>query len=69
MGRVFFRFVTVILPSGASRTPSIDSINRAVRNITVAVTEKTYELDELTLRLNRIKLQPTMSSPLNRSRR
>ncbi|GAA5902104.1 uncharacterized protein JCM6883_001299 [Sporobolomyces salmoneus] len=38
------------------KAPSLDSVNRAVRNITVAVSEKTFELDQLAQRLDQVRL-------------
>lgn len=44
------------------RTPSLDSVHRAVRNITAALTEKTFELDDLGNRLDLLRLKPSSSS-------
>ncbi|GAA5830463.1 hypothetical protein JCM3766R1_002730 [Sporobolomyces carnicolor] len=41
------------------KAPSLDSVNRAVRNITAAVTEKTFELDQLAHRLDQVRLGPS----------
>ncbi|KAK4048627.1 hypothetical protein OIV83_004597 [Microbotryomycetes sp. JL201] len=46
------------LGKSSFKAPSLDSVNRAIRNITVAVTDKTFEIDELAVRLDlmRVKL-------------
>ncbi|SCV74539.1 BQ2448_7568 [Microbotryum intermedium] len=51
------------------KAPSLDSVNRTVRNISSAVAEKTFELDELTLRLELMRVQPASTSSLSRSAR
>ncbi|SCZ99633.1 BZ3500_MvSof-1268-A1-R1_Chr3-1g06172 [Microbotryum saponariae] len=51
------------------KAPSLDSVNRAVRNISSAVAEKTFELDELTLRLELMRVQPASTTTLSRSAR
>jgi len=51
------------------RAPSLDSVNRAVRNITVAVTEKTVELDELAQKLDQIRLGSSDGTPQRRQMR
>lgn len=48
--------------SSVIRTPSLDSVHRAVRNITAALTEKTFELDDLGNRLDLLRLKPSSSS-------
>lgn len=61
----FVRSVLCLARADSSRrAPSLDSVNRAVRNITVAVKEKTFELDELTHRLELLRVQPSTSSAL-----
>ncbi|KAM0787301.1 hypothetical protein ACM66B_007077 [Microbotryomycetes sp. NB124-2] len=46
------------------KAPSLDSVNRAIRNISLAVTEKTFEIDELAVRLDlmRVKLDSPVKS-------
>ncbi|GEM11245.1 nuclear pore complex protein Nup214 [Rhodotorula toruloides] len=44
------------------QAPSLDSVGRALRNISLAVTEKTLELDGLTMRLNSVRLQPASNA-------
>ncbi|KDE07199.1 hypothetical protein MVLG_02599 [Microbotryum lychnidis-dioicae p1A1 Lamole] len=51
------------------KAPSLDSVNRAVRNISSAVAEKTFELDELTVRLELMRVQPASTTSLSRSAR
>ena len=43
-------------PFSLIRAPSLDTIARTMRNITVAVNEKTYEIDDLELRLDVLRL-------------
>ncbi|KAI5478768.1 feruloyl esterase-like protein [Pseudohyphozyma bogoriensis] len=50
------------------RTPSLDAVNRAVRNITVAVTEKTFELDDLAIRLDMLRVGPNSPAATPKSR-
>lgn len=55
------------------KTPPLDAVNRAVRNITAAVTEKTFELDDLALRLDLLRVTKVtpllMSTPTRLQRR
>lgn len=45
------------------RAPSLDSIQRAMRNITVAATEKGLELDEIAARLHRMQVAERGNKP------
>ncbi|KAL7409677.1 hypothetical protein BDY24DRAFT_332670, partial [Mrakia frigida] len=52
------------------KAPSLDTIARTMRNITVAVNEKTYEIDDLELRLDVLRLtsKKTSSTPSRNQR-
>ncbi|KAL8291693.1 hypothetical protein RQP46_001951 [Phenoliferia psychrophenolica] len=50
------------------KIPSLDAVNRAVRNITVAVSDRMFELDELASRLDLLRVQPDTAPELSVSR-
>lgn len=74
IGRSSFKYASRACSSQAisnrlsfRRTPSLDAVNRAVRNITAAITEKTFELDDLALRLDMLRVQPNTPTSLSTS--
>ena len=48
----------------SSRAPSLDTVNRAIRNVSNAVADKTLELDDLDQRLSLLRLAPSSKSSL-----
>lgn len=61
------KVVEAKLGKSSLKAPSLDSISRAIRNITVAVTEKMFEIDELALRLDMMRV--SLDSPAPHARK
>ncbi|GAA5834325.1 hypothetical protein JCM11251_007959 [Rhodosporidiobolus azoricus] len=50
------------LGKSSFKAPTLDSVNRAVRNITVAASEKASELNDLSSRLELLRIRPASTS-------